>query len=108
MENIKIAKRIVKTLNEALKLDKQAVVDLIEIRVSCNEALSEHPTIQVTHENKVGLLGILNGIVGIKPNGWGYITAVFRDNDTSEHEAQDLDRFCIIDEEGKEIELEDD
>ena len=106
MNDIDVSKRIIKTLNEALKLDKSAVVELLETRVPCNEDLANHPTIQVTHENKVGLLDILNGIVGVKSNGWGYITAVFKDADTPEHEAIDLDRFCIIDEEGKEIELE--
>lgn len=60
-------------LNEALALDKNAISELIENRVSCNEGLAEHPTIQVSEfesgdgfktwtENTIGMLGIINGI----------------------------------------------
>ena len=34
-------------LNEALSLDPQAIKDLVNARVACNEAMADHPTIQV-------------------------------------------------------------
>ena len=39
---------IVSVLNEALKLDHDAVSKLVTAHVPCNEALANHPTIQVT------------------------------------------------------------
>jgi len=60
------AQDIVYLLNEVLELDKNAIFNLIEQRVFCNEDLGNHPTIMVTQENDklfVGLLGIINGVV---------------------------------------------
>lgn len=79
---------VVRLLNEAVKVDRQAVQDLIECRVPCNKGLADHPTIQVSAfdeqtgeptpgEYKVGLLGILNGLFGTDCEGWGFITANF-------------------------------
>jgi len=56
-------------------------------RVPCNEALGDHESIQVaafdvfdsvapavyTGPYTVGMLGIINGLFGIGPDGWGYI-----------------------------------
>lgn len=64
-------------LNKLLEMDKAAVTALINQRVPCNQALAEHPTVQVTPvaaagatageapipTMQVGLLGILNGLV---------------------------------------------
>ena len=66
-------------LNEILSLDPEALAALVGNRVPCNKALAEHPTVQV-HLNpdgsfEVGLLGILNGIFGTRPDGWGWIVA---------------------------------
>lgn len=76
-------------LNEAMLLDPIAVRALIETRVPCNEALADHPTIQV-HDPEdgsgpsVGFLGILNGIFGTydggPKGGWGPISARFEDH----------------------------
>jgi len=69
----------IKVLNEALGCDHDAIKALIECRVSCNEELANHPTIQVRAYDpegyKVGLLGILNGLFGSdKETGYGYIS----------------------------------
>lgn len=62
---------------------------IINFRFACNERLLEHPTIQVVQSAPdapptVGFLGILNGIVGVIPEGqrkaWGWIAAEFDDN----------------------------
>ena len=67
-------------LNRALDADASAIHKLMEYRVFCNRALAEDPTIQVLGdegEYKVGPLGLINGITGIRKNGWGYIAAVY-------------------------------
>ena len=84
-----VATQIVDLLNEALKLDPDAIQKLIEIRVSCNKSLADHPTIRVRNDDgdKVGLLGILNGLT---TKGEVYITAVFDDQDK-------LTKFVAVD-----------
>lgn len=79
---------VVNLLNEAVKLDPQAMYALVEARVPCNEALADHPTIQVSAYDeqtgkptpgqfRVGILGLLNGLFGTDSVGWGFITANF-------------------------------
>ena len=71
-------------LNELIALDPQAITALVESRVPCNQALADHPTVQVSATTgngfSVGLLGVLNGLFGAREDGWGFITAVFDDN----------------------------
>lgn len=70
-------------LNSALVCDPKAIQELIEARVECNETLAKHPTIQVGRrkapdgtEHRVGLLGIINGLFGIRDSdGYGAIHA---------------------------------
>jgi len=91
-------------LNEAVRADPEAVLALVEYRVPCNDALADHPSIQVRNINpppdtskmdatnpallaqvktcEVGLLGILNGLFGSYPLGhskfgWGPIRAEY-------------------------------
>lgn len=74
----------VELLNEICKLDLEAMNNLVKIRVSCNEALADHPTVQVRAFKdegfQVGLIGILNGIFGIAGDGVGYIAGMFDDD----------------------------
>jgi hypothetical protein len=75
----------VRVLNEAVKADRMAIVNLIDHRVPCNEELAEHPSIQVSCKRpgekggvigcKVGMLGIINGIFGVDEQDWGFIAA---------------------------------
>jgi len=86
MNKLQLAQYIVDQLNEIYSHDPEALHALCESRVPCNEALRKHPTVQVLvegggTESRVGLLGILNGIVGIQDDGWGYISAIY-DEDT--------------------------
>ena len=65
-------------LNELLKLDYHCVKTLVSHRVRCNEAIAGHPTVQVQkfiddEHPKVGLIGILNGLFGIREDGVGAI-----------------------------------
>lgn len=81
-----LADLLIDRLNQIAMFDKKAMRDLIKARVPCNEHLAEHPSVQVQYEDGqglVGILGILNGIVGAIPDGglkgFGYISAVFDD-----------------------------
>jgi len=72
-------------LNELKDADSQAVKALIETRVPCNEALADHPTVQVhVREGEpgfsVGLLGVLNGLIGADADGWGFICVILNDD----------------------------
>lgn len=77
---------VVSYLNELVGIDRLAVEKLVDARVSCNEAMSLHPGVQVyideTGESNLGLLGVFNGLLGPQPEGskkpgWGYIAAVY-------------------------------
>ena len=82
----------INALNRALAADPEAMKALIEYRVPCNEALAKDPTIQVVPlpdqpGYQVGLLGIVNGMLGIlgpeagKKEGFGPVTMLV-DNTT--------------------------
>jgi len=76
-------------LNELIALDEDAMTELVNQRVICNEGVAFHPTVQVgINENReyiVGIVGILNGLFGINTNKYGYITFVFGDNGKLSH-----------------------
>lgn len=64
--------KAVDVLNEALNRDPAAVTELVNMRVPCNKALSDHPTIHTTVMDgtfRVGVLGLLNGALGDSPSG---------------------------------------
>jgi hypothetical protein len=64
--------KAIQVLNDALERDPAAITQLVNLRVDCNAQLVNHPTIQssVYHgTSKVGVLGLLNGIVGNSPSG---------------------------------------
>lgn len=89
-DNPKSKEEVVDFLNELLKIDSKAINELFNIRIPCNEALQDHPTVQVNHKGEVGILGILNGLFGIQENGQGYI-AIELDNESSP-----INRFLIL------------
>lgn len=69
-------------LNSALACDNQAITNLVESRVICNEALANHPCILARNKNNghydIGILGIINGMIGVdEKTGYGHITAVY-------------------------------
>jgi hypothetical protein len=84
-----LADELIRRLNAIIKdEDVRALVEqLVERRIEINDAVLQHPTIQASRDAGkwgVGLLGILNGLVGVhgtsKNAGWGYIAATFDDN----------------------------
>ena len=75
--------RAIEVLNEMTMADREAVQLLVETRVPCNDALADHPTVQVHSDHgrhSVGLLGVINGLLGADDDGWGYVCAKFDDN----------------------------
>ncbi len=67
-------KRALDILNDALERDPEALTQLINARVSCNERMTKHKTVQVgVHggDYRVGVLGLINGILGYKRGGIG-------------------------------------
>jgi hypothetical protein len=65
-------------LNELLKLDYDCAHGLISYRQQCNESVATHQSIQVQQYNgdtfpKVGIIGVLNGVFGIRDDGMGAI-----------------------------------
>lgn len=64
--------RAVEVLNEALERDPEAITQLVNMRVDCNDELAAHPTIQTGFYegvHRVGVLGLLNGALGTSPSG---------------------------------------
>ncbi len=82
-----LADLLIQRLNEIAKVDPTAMAALIKTRVPCNEAMRNHPTVQVARQVgtsddafEIGFLGMLNGIIGVIENGprkgWGHIVVV--------------------------------
>lgn len=82
-ENLDMVDHFIYVLNRALQSDPDAIQNLINHRVKCNTVLAEDPTIQIglqDDEYVVGMLGIINGLLGVDENSCGFISAVFDDD----------------------------
>ena len=97
------AEGVVEYLNDILETDADSLKKLIEFRVDCNDDLMAHENVLVLcdHDSKgnpvnprVGLLGVLNGMLGLRESGMGQIAAEF---DEDGH----LHRFVVITEENE-------
>ena len=77
--NRAVARIIVDGLNELLDYSDDVranILGLVNLRAQCSEDAADHPSLQVYSVNDLhylGLLGVLNGIVGARPDGGGYI-----------------------------------
>ena len=73
--------QVLEVLNRAVAADKDALKQLLQARISCNDKLASDPEIQVgcyhTGKPTIGVLGLLNGLFG-EQEGWGAIVAVFK------------------------------
>ena len=73
-------------LNSAFETDPEVMKTLSLTRYTCNEKLADHPTIQVLWEKdkmlnpEVGMIGILNGIFGIREDGMGHVCTKLENN----------------------------
>ena len=88
--NQQLTEQIIVYLNQLLQTDPQAIANLIHHHTPCNQALAQHPTVQVRGYGPiaptVGLLGILNGLCGTYDDepkkGFGPITMTLADDNT--------------------------
>lgn len=92
-EQLELTNYFIAVLNGAVAADAEALHKLVEYRVPCNSHLVEHPTVQVRTEQKsttggattlveehsVGMLGVLNALLGIDDKGAGPLAADFDD-----------------------------
>ena len=74
--------QVINYLNDLLDHDEEAISMLVDTRIRCNESLADHPTCQVQASIsndkeilEVGLLGVLNGLFGVRPDGRCWIVA---------------------------------
>ena len=91
-------------LNRALEADPDAISQLVCHHVPCNQALADDPTIQggyhdddTTRWHEVGMLGILNGLFGVRANQCGYLIAEVNGAENM------VLRFYAVDDDGQEI-----
>jgi hypothetical protein len=93
MNSQELGNAIISLLNEINGMDPTVLPALINYRVPCNQALADHPTVQVgkkTDGYEVGLLGIINGLLGVKEDSTGYIGAKFKDGGLDQIERFEL------------------
>lgn len=58
-----VSKQFIDALNELLKLDPESVDILLSFRVQANRCVADHPHFVVTRRGKLGIMGILNGLL---------------------------------------------
>lgn len=79
-----LAEHIVRVMNELLAAEPETVEALVDARVPCGAPFERHPTVQVHADRvgslSVGLLGVLNAVAGARPDGSGFIAAVYVDS----------------------------
>lgn len=71
-------------LNSLIESDPVAIRALLMNRVPCSGDLAEHPTCQVRAIDRglyVGMMGVLNGLFGIYPDGYGKINYIIKDSE---------------------------
>lgn len=106
-EQEKYAAGIVDRLNALIQDEdcRRAIGVLCNTRVTvCDpkRGMRDHPSLQVgepgRHFAELGVLGLINGIIGVKPNGWGYVAASFALGDEPDHEPGALIAFKLLSE----------
>lgn len=81
--NQESAQQAVDVLNQALAADPKAIQLLFDYRVSVGDAVADHESIMVRTQHgkhSLGVLGLLNGILGLNEKGTGPIKADLDDN----------------------------
>jgi hypothetical protein len=81
-----VSARIVAVLNRSIRDDRAAMESLFNVRVRCNELIAADPTIQVDSSSGapyVGIIGLLSGIAGAHPDGYGKVAAVYEQSERS-------------------------
>lgn len=66
----------IRVLNEAFELDPNSLQFLFAQSIRVNNALAEHPTIQIGENNMLSLIGLICGLFGIQADGNGFVAKV--------------------------------
>lgn len=76
--------QVLAVLNEAVLADPESLQRLFALRTTPTQRLVDHPTIQVQRERDAtytfSALGLINGLFGTGPDGWGKISSVWDDH----------------------------
>lgn len=79
---------VIDFLNDLVEKDEHFVRMLVRTRVPCNQAIADHPTVQVGERSEssklllgdgaerpyeAGFLGVLNGLFGVDEKDWGFL-----------------------------------
>lgn len=88
MTDIELADEIIRRLNALIEDPdvRRDIGALMRDRVSVSAATANHPAIQVMDSrdpegvSTMSFLGLLNGVVGVREDGWGHVTAVIDDD----------------------------
>ena len=84
MKDEDLADELITRLNDLAESPEvsRMLIEMMETRIEVSGNLAEHPTIQVDSDSTVGLMGLLNGICGIRMEEplmlYGHITACVR------------------------------
>ena len=98
---------VVEFLNSLLALDSEAINELFKVRVPCNKSIQDHPTVQVNEDGAFGVIGLLNGLYGIKANGYIAYELEFKGDVLPEDiEDMTISKFILLDKEANKIEKE--
>lgn len=84
-EKLALARDLVDYLNSVMKFDAKALHRLVEHRVPINDALSNADISLVVSAGSegtdvLGLLGVLNGFIGVADDGMGYLVGCYNDH----------------------------
>jgi len=89
--------RVIDVLNKAVKVDSEAISNLISYRFECNNELSNVKGLQVSlfidGHASISALGLINGLFGEK-DGWGPISALYsmKCKNSKDHTILECDR----------------
>jgi hypothetical protein len=72
-----VAKRIVDVMNRAIAMDPKAIEALFNVRVPCSSKFGEDPTIQISQDDTLSVIGLLSGIAGSWPTGFSRVAAEY-------------------------------
>jgi len=82
------AQKAIDYLNELLEADEDAISQVLDYGILCNNTLADHPTCQVRHpvlgdndQCRVSALGVINGIFGTNENGRGWISVSYEQDE---------------------------
>lgn len=76
-----VAERVITLFNDIIKNDPTLGKQLFKQEWQCNTWTVDHDDIKVdANRNIVRMIGLLNGLIGNKPDGSSYIQAIYKND----------------------------